>query len=374
VWSYAHSVAWLFPELERSARRIEYTLEVDAAGSQPIRSQRIFGLEATEGKGLEFAHPAVDGQMGSLLRLHREWRFSGDDAFLKECWPAAVRSMDFALREWDTDKDGVLDARMHNTYDIFFYGAEPLGNIYFFLAALKAMAAMARHLGEAAAAKRYEEAWARSSAAIDKLLYNGEYYQQRLDDVDAHRYQFGAGVLSDQTLGQLHAHLNGLGYVLPEEHIRSAVAAVFRHNFRPDLLHHENLQRAYALGDEGGLVTASWPKGGAAAGSVHLQRRGVDRHRVPSGDPADLRGLRRGRAHRRPRRPCPPHRGVPQPVGRHRGRPPLRPIPRSMGSADRRERGPVRRDRPNAVVRSDRRRPLLLLDRDGVGRRDDRGR
>jgi uncharacterized protein (DUF608 family) len=80
--------------------------------------------------------------------------------------------------------------------------------------------------------------------------------------VDVHRYQFGAGVLSGQTLGQLHAHLNGLGYLLPEEHIRSAVAAVFRHNFRSDLSHHENLQRAYALGDEGGLVTASWPKGG----------------------------------------------------------------------------------------------------------------
>jgi uncharacterized protein (DUF608 family) len=172
-----------------------------------------------------------------------------------------VRSIEFALREWDTDKDGVLDARMHNTYDIFFYGAEPLGNIYF-LAALKAMAAMARHLGEAEAAKRYEEAWARSSAAVDKLLYNGEYFQQRIDDVNEHRYQFGAGVLSDQTLGQLHAHLNGLGYVLPEEHIRSAVAAVFKYNFRPELSHEESTQRAYGLGDEGGLVTASWPRGG----------------------------------------------------------------------------------------------------------------
>jgi uncharacterized protein (DUF608 family) len=261
VWSYAQSVAWLFPELERSARRIDYTLEVDEKGSQPIRSQRIFGLDATAGQGLEFAHPAVDGQMGSLLRLHREWRFSGDDAFLRECWPAAVRAIEFALREWDTDKDGVLDARMHNTYDIFFYGAEPLGNIYF-LAALKAMAAMARHLGEAAAAERYEEAWARSSAAIDTLLYNGEYFEQRLDDVDEHRYQFGTGVLSDQTLGQFHAHLTGLGYVLPKEHVRNAVAAVFRHNFRPDLSHEESVQRAYALGNEGGLVTASWPRGG----------------------------------------------------------------------------------------------------------------
>jgi hypothetical protein len=249
VWSYAQSVAWLFPELERSARRIEYTMEVDAAGSQPSRSERIFGAgESKQSAGLDSgAAASVDGQMGSLLRLHREWRFSGDDAFLRECWSAAVRAMEFALREWDTDGDGILDARMHNTYDIAFYGPDPLGNIYF-LAALKAMAAMARHLGEAAAAKRYEAAWARSSAAVDKLLYNGEYFHQRLDDVDEHRYQFGTGVLSDQTLGQLHAHLNGLGYVLPEEHVRSAVAAVFKHNFRPDVSHQESVQRAYALG------------------------------------------------------------------------------------------------------------------------------
>jgi hypothetical protein len=45
-------------------------------------------------------------------------------------------------------------------------------------------------------------------------------------------------------------------------HVRSAVTAVFRHNFRPDLSRHESVQRAYALGDEGGLVTASWPHGG----------------------------------------------------------------------------------------------------------------
>jgi len=52
----------------------------------------------------------------------------------------------------------------------------------------------------------------------------------------------------------------------------------------------------------------------------------------------------------------------------------LRPVPLGLGPADRRERGPVRRDRPDAVVRPDRRRPLPLHDRDGVGRRDDRGR
>ena len=37
---------------------------------------------------------------------------------------------------------------------------------------------------------------------------------------------------------------------------------MFRHNFRPDRSHHESVQRAYALGDEGGLLVTTWPRGG----------------------------------------------------------------------------------------------------------------
>jgi uncharacterized protein (DUF608 family) len=258
VWSYAQTLAWLFPSLERSARRVEYLLETGEDGAQKFRGNRIFG-----GPGW-FMGPAVDGQLGTLLRLHREWRFSGDDAFLRELWPAASRTLDYAIREWDRDGDGLLDGEMHNTYDIEFHGAEPLANGVY-LAALRAGARMALHLGEAERARGWTARADHVAAAMDETLWNGEYYRQVIDDADAHRYQYGEGVLSDQLLGQFHAFVNGLGHLLPEERVDSALGAIARYNLRDDLSAHESTQRVYALNDEGGLLLASWPRGGRPA-------------------------------------------------------------------------------------------------------------
>lgn len=258
VWSYAQTVAWLFPSLERSARRVEFLLETDDAGAQKFRSNRVFGGASW------FMGPAVDGQLGTLLRLHREWRFSGDDGFLRELWPAASRTLEYAIREWDADGDGLLDGELHNTYDIEFHGVDPLANTMF-AAALRAGARMAAHLGETGRAADWLDRADRVAAGMDDLLWNGEYYRQAIDDVDRHRYQYGEGVLSDQLLGQFHAYVNGLGELLPEGRARSSLGAVFRHNFRPDLTAHESTQRVYALNDEGGLLLASWPRGGRPA-------------------------------------------------------------------------------------------------------------
>lgn len=258
VWSYAQTIAWLFPSLERSARRAEYLLETDAAGAQKFRGNRIFGGPAW------FMGPAVDGQLGTFLRLHREWRFSGDDVFLSELWPAASRSLEYALVEWDRDGDGLLDGELHNTYDIEFHGTEPLANSML-LAALRAGIRMAEHLGEHERARRWSDRADRVATAMDEQLWNGEYYRQVVADPDAHRYQYGDGVLSDQLLGQFHAFLGGLGYILPKERVDSALAAVVAHNHRTDLSRHESTQRVYALNDEGGLLLASWPHGGRPA-------------------------------------------------------------------------------------------------------------
>lgn len=255
VWSYAQTLAWLFPSLERSARRVEYLLETDAAGAQKFRGNRVFGGPSW------FMGPAVDGQLGTLLRLHREWRFSGDDDFLCELWPAAARTLDYAIREWDRDGDGLLDGELHNTYDIEFHGAEPLANGVY-LAALRAGARMAAHLGERERAEGWSARADHVAAAMDETLWNGEYYRQVIDDVDAHRYQYGDGILTDQLLGQFHAFVNGLGYILPADRVGSALAAIVAHNHRDDLTAHESTQRVYALNDEGGLLLASWPRGG----------------------------------------------------------------------------------------------------------------
>lgn len=263
VWSYAYTVAYLFPELERGVRRAELTVETLDDGWMAFRAHRTFGHDFTWPDGNR-PQAAIDGQCGTVVRTYREWLLGGDEDWLRELWPGLRRATDYALRHWDTDGDGVPDGRQHVTYDIELYGPNPLGAISL-LAALRAASRLAEALGEEDAAARYLAAFERAAPRTDALLWNGEYFVQRLDDVDAYPYQHGLGCLSDQLLGQLHASLLGLGHLLPPEHVRSAIAAVYRHNFRRGFADHVNAQRAYVLGDEAGLLMCSWPDGGEPA-------------------------------------------------------------------------------------------------------------
>ena len=52
------------------------------------------------------------------------------------------------------NKDGVLEGVQHNTYDVEFYGPNPMCGIYY-LAALRAGEEMARAVGNTAAAAEY---------------------------------------------------------------------------------------------------------------------------------------------------------------------------------------------------------------------------
>jgi non-lysosomal glucosylceramidase len=221
-----------------------------------FRTRRIFGSE----NPFDY-HPAADGQNGTIIRLYRDWKYSGNDALVRELWPAVCAAIDFAFTYWDSNADCVLDSQQHNTYDIEFYGPNSLVNSLFF-GALKAGAAMATLMGEHERAQKWQAAFDRGSPLMDKLLWNGEYYIQKLDNVNEHRYQYGTGCLSDQVFGQFLSHVAGLGYVLPAAHVKKAVSSIFKYNFRTSFSNHYNVQRVYALNDEQGLLLASWPKGG----------------------------------------------------------------------------------------------------------------
>jgi len=79
------------------------------------------------------------------------------------------------------------------------------------------------------------------------------------------KYQFGEGCLSDQLLGQFLCFQSGLGYVLDPGHVGKALHSVFTYNFMPRIGAFSNVQRVFALNDEGGLLLCSWPKGGRPA-------------------------------------------------------------------------------------------------------------
>lgn len=258
VWSYAYTIAGLFPSLEREMRKIEFNVETADDGAMKFRT---FGTFHTQVIDAVRADAAVDGQMGSILRAYREWRLSGDDNFLADIWQGVKRAIGFASAYWDTDNDHVLDAVQHNTYDIEFHGPNPLSSIYY-LAALRAVEEMSRAMGEADLSGRCREAFETGSRNLDAMLWNGAYYIQKLDELDAQKYQHGEGCLSDQLLGQLHATILGLGDLLPADHVRTALKAIHEHNFKRDLSEHANCQRVYALNDEAGLLLCTWPRGG----------------------------------------------------------------------------------------------------------------
>lgn len=261
VWAYAYTAALLFPSLERSMRSIEFTVETEPDGYMMFRTFQTFGDQFEWGWGAQKPEAAVDGQMGSIIRAYREWRLSGDQAWLDSIWPRVKQAMTYALAHWDTDKDGLLDGRQHNTYDIEFYGPNPLSSFYH-LAALRATEALALVQGDTAFAADCRAAFDLAAPQLDNLLWNGEYYQQRLADIDAYPYQHGAGCLADQLLGQLHACVLGLGDLIPAERARAALLAIVKHNFRENFRTHINCQRTYVLNDDQGLLLCTWPKGG----------------------------------------------------------------------------------------------------------------
>jgi len=255
VWNYEQTLAFLFPELAQTMRLNEFAYEVESDGKMNFRARKV--LEDPEWK----LSAAVDGQNGTIVRLYREWKLSGDNSLIDDLGESALLALDYALPTWDSDGDGVLDSEQHNTYDIEFYGPNSLANSMYF-AALKAGVEIASYLGLEDKAKHYQQQFDSASKLMDEMLWGGEYYIQQIEDVDRYRYQYGKGCLSDQILGQYMAHICNLGYVLPEQHIKDTIHSIYKYNFKKNLSEHENVQRTFALNDEAGLLLCSWPHGG----------------------------------------------------------------------------------------------------------------
>jgi uncharacterized protein (DUF608 family) len=256
VWNYEQSLAFLFPTLERSMRETDFLNNVKPDGAMVFRTSLPLG----SGVFWNFK-PAADGQMGRIISLYRDWRISGDTAWLKKLWPQAKKAMEHAWKSWDADKDGLMEGEQHNTYDIEFFGPNSMMG-GFYLGALKASAEMAVALTDWPAAAAFRALYDKGRRNYDAVLWNGEYYVQKYDQVMEKKYQYGEGCLSDQLLGQWLGMVSGLGRYLPQERLRSTLGAIYRNNFLADFRNFSNAQRTYALGDEKGLLLCSWPRGG----------------------------------------------------------------------------------------------------------------
>ncbi|MCX6302999.1 MAG: GH116 family glycosyl hydrolase [Bacteroidia bacterium] len=285
VWNYAQAIPHLFPQLERTLRETEFLISQDTAGHQAYRSA--LPIRAISHRSLA----ASDGQLGGIIKVYRDWRIMGDKEWLKNMYPFVVRSLDYSIKSWDPRSTGTIEEPHHNTYDIEFWGPDPMCTS-FYLAALKAISEMGKYLGEDVT--KYEVLYEKGRKAMENELWDGEYFIQQIkweglsasDPVEAAtsgsigtsysdeamkllqkegpKYQYGKGCLSDGVIGTWMGEISGLKNIVDSKKIESHLTSVYKYNFLKDLKNFTNPQRAsFALGHEGGLVLCTWPKGGS---------------------------------------------------------------------------------------------------------------
>jgi non-lysosomal glucosylceramidase len=272
VWNYETATAFLFPSFARSLRQSAFGYSMDDQGGMRFRQLLPDGKERSH-------IAAADGQMGQIIHAYLDWRLSGDQAWLKSMWPRVKKGIEFAWTPggWDANRDGVLEGVQHNTYDVEFYGPNPLCGIYY-LGALRAAEEMGRAAGDEASANEYRRLFDQGSRWIDANLFRGGFYIQQIrgfradqvlpqlrsgmgaENTEQPEYQVGEGCLIDQLLGQYLADVAGLGPLVSPEHVRTTLDSIYRYNYKRSLVDHDTVQRTYALNDEAAVVVCDYGK------------------------------------------------------------------------------------------------------------------
>lgn len=284
VYNYAYALCFLFPELERSIREAELNYSLEEKGNIHFRLSLPLGRREQNKKEKSASRYCLDGQMGTILKIYRDWKLTGDDEWLKSHFEEVCRMLEFAWSEeneweWDRNRDGALEGRQHHTLDEELFG--PSAWLQgFYLGALKATAEMAEHLGFSQKAAEYKEIFEKGKSFTDRELFNGEYYIQKLDLKDRSivdrydcadlywneeageiKYQIGEGCSIDQLCGQWHANIMGLGRLFDEMQTKIALKNLYKNNFFPTMRQFDNPWRVFALNDDAGAVICTYPKG-----------------------------------------------------------------------------------------------------------------
>ncbi|HEX3719073.1 MAG TPA: GH116 family glycosyl-hydrolase [Verrucomicrobiae bacterium] len=262
VWGYEQSFAHLFPSLEKEMRRIDFTHQQGADGGINNRTEVPSPPHPTGER------PFTDGHASCILKAYREALNSADEGFFLEYWPRVRLAMEYLISRDKAANGGtpagVLQDDQWNTYDEALHGVTTFISGYY-LAALRAAEEWARRLGDGQSADEFRSIFQSGQARLIELCWNGEYFQQHLPDYAQRNGEVGPGCMSDQLLGQWWAHQLGLGYILPEEKVKSAMRSIYKYNFKSDLTGWKHWPRAFAGAKDKGLIVCTWPKGGRPA-------------------------------------------------------------------------------------------------------------
>ncbi len=278
VWNYAYALCFLFPELERSIRDLEFKYSTNEHGKM------VFRLKLPLGRPDENEFRAcLDGQMGTVIKFYRDWKLCGDDKILKDNFETIKSIISYAWSEenpdgWDRDRDGVLEGRQHHTLDMELFG--PCSWLEgFYLAALKCGAEMAEYLGDTSLSEEYTELFDKGYKFTKDKLFNGKYFIHLIDlknksitekynspeywndEAEEIKYQIGDGSEIDQLCAQWHADICGIGDIFDPEQVDTTLKNMFKNNFTTSVRDIPNVYRRFSVNDEGGSVICVYPEG-----------------------------------------------------------------------------------------------------------------
>ncbi len=279
VWNYAQALAFLFPDLERSMRESHLHYSVDQYGGAHFRLNLPLGIRATP----DMFRPCADGQFGDIMKFYRDWKLCGDNAWLRHWYPTLKKMVEYAWStqnydRWDPDQSGVLQGRQHHTLDMELFGPNSWLTGHY-LGALSAIAEMADEMEDSGFAALCRAIRERGKNSVEKNLFNGEYYHQKIDLENQEllslfqaenywntedgeiRYQIADGCGIDSTLAQCYASLYGLPQIFDPERDQTTLRSIFQYNYRPTFRDVFNPWRIYALNDESGVQICTWPHG-----------------------------------------------------------------------------------------------------------------
>ncbi|MCS7180215.1 MAG: glycoside hydrolase family 116 protein, partial [bacterium] len=252
VFNYDFTTPYLFPEFMKKQREVDYLYNTDENGYMAFRTNIPLGIKQWQFK------PAADGQMGTVLKAYREWKITGDNEFLQKIYERLKKTVEFAWKNWDKNKDGLMEDEQHNTYDVEFFGENPFTS-FIYLASLKAMIEISEFMGDKDFMEECEKIYETGRKTIIRELWNGEYFIQKCKIKPFPPYQFLDGCLSSQLLGQFFSDILNLGSIVEEKYIEKTLASIIKYNFI-NFSEHINFMRIYGIGDEEGLIVCSFPK------------------------------------------------------------------------------------------------------------------
>jgi len=207
------------------------------------------------------AYWRIDMEPQFILMVYRDYLWTGDKEFLRKMWLHVKRAIDYEI-SIDRDGDGIPNIEGSAlTYDGWnMYGTSVyVGSVW--LAGLLAASEMGKILGDEEAVKNYSALYRKARQSFIEELWNGEYFIL-YNDVATGRKD--TCCMLDQMNGQWYAHMLDLGYILPQDMVRSAITACYKYNRKP-------LQQGMAYIDwqKGECwVNGAWPRGGATVPEI----------------------------------------------------------------------------------------------------------